>query len=73
MKRYAVGVSDMNEDIEVVIVEAEFPDDALIQAVIKKFNWDIRNEDNYAGTETIDDLITLAIQGDVLVSHPVKI
>lgn len=70
MKKFAVGVSDMFEDIEVVIVEAETEVDAICIAVWQKYQWDLKGEEEFEEIQNLDDLVTLALQGDVLVSKP---
>lgn len=73
MNKYAVGISDMSEDIEVLILETSDGMDAVCLAIKQKYQWDIKNEDDFAEVECLDDLLTLALQGDVLVSKPVLI
>ena len=73
MKRYALGISDMMDDIEVLIVEASDEQEAICLAILQKYQWDVRNEDEFAEIETLDDLLTLVLQGDVLISKPVLI
>lgn len=72
-KRYAVGISSMEEDIEVILIQATSEEEAVCLVVLQKYSWDVRNEDEYAEVETLDDLITLVLQGDILVSKPVEI
>ena len=73
MNKYAVGISNMSDDIEVLILETFNEEDAICLAIKQKYQWDIKNEDDFAEVESLDDLLTLALQGDVLVSKPVLI
>lgn len=73
MKKYAIAIADTKGNIGVEIIESEFSDDAVIQAVINRFKWDMRNEDAYAEVETLSDLINFALQSEILVSEPVEI
>ena len=72
MKKYAIGLCALDQDIEVVIIEAENKLSAMHIAVKNKFNWDVL-EDGRLPYVTSDDAIDYFLQGDINISKPVEI
>jgi|GEM_PF-2600307 len=72
MKKYAIGLCSNNEDIEVVIIEAQNGLSAMCDAVLNKYNWEVR-EDGQFPFITTDEAIDFFLQGDVNISKPVEV
>lgn len=70
--KYAIGVCALEEDIEVIIVEADNGLSAMRQVVLDKFNWDCL-ENGRLPYITADEAITFFLQGDINISKPVQI
>lgn len=73
MKRYAIGVCGFNEDIEVVIIEAENELEAMCKVVLDKFEWNIIEKADGVPFATTDEAIDFILQGDINISKPVEI
>lgn len=72
MKKYAIGLCGLDEDIEVVIIEAPNELVAMCDAVANKFEWEVR-EDGELPFITTDETIDYFLQGDVSISRSVEI
>ena len=72
MKRYAIGLSGFNEDIVVVIIESESELNAMCEAVLIQFGWEIRS-DGKIPFNTMDEGIDFILQGEINISKPVEI
>lgn len=72
MKRYAIGLCSFEEDIEIVIIEAENGLMAMYEAALNKCQWDAM-EDGRLPFITTDEAISFFLQGDINISKPVEI
>lgn len=72
MKRYAIGLCSFEEDIEVLIIEAENEIFAMHKAVANKYNWQMK-EDEVSLIDSVDKAIDFYLQGDVNISRPVQV
>lgn len=73
LTRYAVGVCSFEDEIEVILVFAENDFEAICQAVLQKYKWDISLESEFGDVTSVQELITLALQGDINVSLPITV
>lgn len=72
MKRYAIGLSGFDEDIEVVILESKDELNAMCDAVLNKFGWEVRSNGEVPFI-TMDEGIDFILQGEINISKPVEI
>ena len=83
MKKYAIGLCTFEEDIEVVIIEAENGLMAMRNAVVGKYQWDVIDEDeellkhikenNIIDLSSIQQEIEMKKNAEYLKMHPYKI
>lgn len=74
MKKYAIGLCSFEEDIEVVIVEANDASVAMCIAVNNKYGWDvIAEEQGMLPFTTLDEAVDYFLQGDINISKPVEV
>lgn len=71
-KKYAIGLYSFEEDIEVVIIEAQNGLSAMCDAVLNKYNWEVRNKEQLPFS-TVDEAINFFLQGEINISKPVEI
>ncbi|UXJ71396.1 hypothetical protein [Lysinibacillus fusiformis] len=72
MKKYAIGLCSFDGDIEVVIIEAQNGLSAMCDAVLNKFDWEVR-EKGQLPFITVDEAIDFFLQGAISISKPVEI
>lgn len=74
MKRYAIGLCSFDDDIEVVIVEANNGLEAMCIAVNDKYGWNVLAEEKgRLPFITSDEALDFFLQGDINISKPLEI